>query len=151
VILCHNDVDHDAKLYISQHLVKIVVESAPQFESGSDDPLQQVISFKYSVDFPKLDMHPLDTTRFSIAYDTCESSMHAYYSFANSLSLRALSRHTRDLISLTLKCFSAQNHLFNTNLIRQLSGQPLTTDNLLEIEQLKRELSQQVQVSKAYA
>jgi hypothetical protein len=40
--------------------------------------------------------------------------------FEKMLEIRTLSRESRDLISLTLKCFSAQNYFINSKIINMV-------------------------------
>lgn len=45
--------------------------------------------------------------------------------FERKLEIRTLSRESRDLISLTLKCFSAQNYFINSRIINLVEDQEL--------------------------
>ena len=93
----------DAKLYISQQLIKVCFSNASSMGSsfGSD-----VLTLKYTIDYPRVEMHPFDTTRFLIYYDKSDS-VDARYDFNHCIDLKALSRQSRDLIALSMKCFSA--------------------------------------------
>jgi hypothetical protein len=65
-----------------------------------------VVAIKYTIDYPRVEMHPFDTSRFEIVYDKHES-IDARYDFNKCIDLKALSRASRDMIVLSLKCFSA--------------------------------------------
>ena len=97
-------------------------------------------------------MHPLDTKRFKIFYDTCqESSLNAEYCLNKCLDLRCSSRVSRDLISLSLKCFSAQTYLMNSHIINSLPEIPArdsVPDLLLELNSVKKELSNSLLLTK---
>ena len=141
-------------------------------ERGPQDPdVNNTISFKYTVDYPKIELHPFDTKKFSILYndhasdgsgraggngsgidlfsvnlnskyDQSEDAMsqndsssgmmsgkrssanqgrlsrpHQLHPFEKKLDLRTLSRESRDLISLTIKCFAAQSYFINSKII----------------------------------
>lgn len=62
-------------------------------------------------------MNSFDTNRFSIIYDKNEL-VEAKYTFNEALNIRALSRHSRDMIALSIKCFSAKNFMQNSALIK---------------------------------
>ena len=132
---------HDAKLFVSQHLIKICFED--QGASVGSSFNEDVISLKYTIDFPRVEMHPFDTTRFFIFYDKSET-VDAHYDFNKKIDLKALSRQSRDLIALCLKCFSAQTYLMNSKIISSLPDLPAqqlsVADLLLELEQVKKEL-----------
>ena len=82
-----------------------------------------------------------------------------------SLDLRALSRQSRDLIALSIRCFSALNYYKNSQIINTLSkdedgleDSPLkkskkdkdtVTQLLMEVDFVKRELYEQINVNKA--
>jgi len=86
---------------------------------GSSFVENDVISLKYTIDYPRIEMHPFDTCRFQIFYDKSQS-IDARYDFNKCIELIALSRSSRDLIALTIKCFSAQTYLMNSIIIKSL-------------------------------
>lgn len=81
-----------------------------------------------------------------------------------SLDLRALSRQSRDLIALSIRCFSALNYFKNSKIINTLNqdeegldGSPLKkskkekdaiTELLMELDFVKRELYEQINVNR---
>lgn len=79
--------------------------------------LQGSLAFKYTVDYPKIELHPFDTKKLSILYtDNLDNQASALDHFAvkpederftRRLDLRTLSRESRDLICLVLKAFAA--------------------------------------------
>lgn len=99
------------------------------------------ISFKYTIDYPKIELNPFDTKRFSIMYNetdaqgiTIGSSLRrpsmadkhtVQQMFDRKLELKALSRESRDLISLILRCFSAQNYFINSKIINAVEDHAL--------------------------
>jgi hypothetical protein len=87
----------------------------------------------------------------------------AKYEFNRCIELRALSRQSRDLIALLIKCFSAQTYFVNSRIIANVqeddfmntdenSAQPTATfqvsDVLMELEFIKRELYNQINLAK---
>lgn len=101
---------------------------------------QDVLCLRYTIDCPKVEMHPLDTCRLTLHYDQHES-LDARYAFSSSIEVRALSRASRDMICLALKCYSAQTALMNSNTIEQVCLQTNgAVDLLVELEYVKREL-----------
>ena len=50
-----------------------------------------VVALRYTVDYPRVEMHPFDTTRFLVYYDKSET-VDARYDFNKCIDLRALSR-----------------------------------------------------------
>ena len=85
--------------------------------------------------------------------------MEAKYEFNKCIEMRALSRQSRDLIALAIKCFSAHTYFINSKIIsnlnkdekpQELKGSLETTISavLLELEFVKRELYNQIGISK---
>ena len=127
-------------------MIKICFEDTQKASSVGSSFTEDVINFKYTIDYPRIEMHPFDTKRFSIFYDKSETTVNAVYDFNKCIQLKALSRQSRDLIALAMKCFSAQTYFLNSKLIDSL---PMPTrkeqifsvhDVLLELEYVKREL-----------
>lgn len=77
--------------------------------------------------------------------------------FTKSLDLRALTRKSRDLIVLSLRCFSALNNYKNSKIISMLNSDEeekvesskleinSVSDLLLELDSVKRELYDQIE------
>jgi hypothetical protein len=85
---------------------------ADSFGGTSND---DSISLKYTIDYPKIELHPYDTQRFKIVYS--DDKIDAKYEFNKCIELKALSRQSRDLISLAIKCFSAHTYFINSKII----------------------------------
>ena len=62
---------------------------------------------RFTIDYPRIEMHPFDTKRFTVYYDPTDTHVDAVYNLNKCLHLEALSRQSRDLIALAVKCFSA--------------------------------------------
>ncbi len=114
------------------------------------------ISFKYTIDYPRIELHPFDTKRFKLIYS--DDKKDATYSLNKSLDLKALTRQSRDLIALAIKCFSAHTYYLNSRIISEVNNNPQHTtfsgnvsasDLLLELDFVKRELYSQIGLSKA--
>jgi hypothetical protein len=80
--------------------------------------------------------------------------------FTNSLDLRALTRKSRDLIVLSIRCFSALNSYKTSKVISMLSHDEeekvdytkleinSISDLLIEVDSIKRELYEQIESNK---
>lgn len=114
------DESQEATLYINSNVLKISLknmQNRPWAKKGQQvDNGQNTISFKYTVDYPKIELHPFDTKKFSIHYndtsdDTTGSAIDQFtvnlQKSGKKLDLRTLSRESRDLICLTIKSFAA--------------------------------------------
>jgi len=95
-------------------------------QMSSRDSDTNTISFKYTIDYPKIELHPFDTKKFTILYNDTDSQGGSVgiaqqpsgdSNFKTKLEVRTLSRESRDLISLTIKCFSAQSYFINSKII----------------------------------
>ena len=53
----------EGSLYVNSHVIKLCL--ADSF--GGSTP-EEALSFKYTIDYPKLDLHPFDTSRFKLTY-----------------------------------------------------------------------------------
>ena len=80
-----------------------------------------------------------------------DAKIDAKYDFNKCIEMRALSRQSRDLISLAIKCFSAHTYYMNSKIIADLNKEEPVKANattvsavLLELEFVKRELYNQI-------
>lgn len=114
---------------------------------------------KYTIDYPRVELHPFDTSKFKIYY--ADHKVDAKYEFNKCIELRALSRQSRDLIALLIKCFSAQTYFINSKIIANVQDDDGNIDEatavapsfsvsevLMELEFIKRELYNQINLSK---
>ena len=127
-----------------------------------------VISLKYTIDYPRVELHPFDTQKFKIFY--ADRKIDAQYDLNRCLEMRVSSRQARDLIALLIKCFSAQTYFMNSKIIASLPKSSFestsqsqesngrfeqkvfaVSDVLLELETVKKELYNQIAVSKQLA
>mmetsp|Transcript_85056 Transcript_85056/g.214333 ORF Transcript_85056/g.214333 Transcript_85056/m.214333 type:complete len:651 (+) Transcript_85056:88-2040(+) len=107
------------------------------------------IACEYTLDLPKVLIHPLDTTKFELVM-----------SDSRTFALSAHSRTARDLIALTVRCFHARKHISSAAILRQLlpvqpmtagvgAPNPLPPDSRLNsciiLERLIRELNRTMQ------
>lgn len=100
----------DGKIYVNSHVIKIVFQDMKAVQSMiqnaySGASKDEVLSLKYTIDYPRVELHPFDTRKFKIFY--ADHKVDAKYEFNRCIELRALSRQSRDLIALLIKCFSA--------------------------------------------
>jgi len=108
------------------------------------------IFVEYSPDYPKVIIHPLDTGKFQLLL-----------SGSKTFHLVALSRTSRDLIALTIRCFHAKRYLSTASILQTLlpvqpiaPGAAMPTNNArlnayldvcIVLERLARELNRAMQ------
>ena len=137
----------DATLYINTNVLKISLkqQNLPQSQKHAMRD-QNTIAFKYTVGYPKIELHPFDTRKLSILFNDSQDSQGTYGSagqmiepylvnlnpnkqdskanhFEKKLDLRCLSRESRDLICLTIRSFAAQSYFINTKIINLVEDQ----------------------------
>mmetsp|Transcript_23192 Transcript_23192/g.17620 ORF Transcript_23192/g.17620 Transcript_23192/m.17620 type:complete len:209 (+) Transcript_23192:489-1115(+) len=140
----------DANLFVNSHVIKLCFSDSFG-GTASDD----AIALKYTIDYPRIELHPYDTQRFTVFYS--DEKVDAKYCFNKCIQMKALSRQSRDLIALAIKCFSAHTYYVNSKIISNLNqeakgakvAQESTVSSvLLELEFVKRELYNQIKVVK---
>mmetsp|Transcript_34962 Transcript_34962/g.62990 ORF Transcript_34962/g.62990 Transcript_34962/m.62990 type:complete len:662 (+) Transcript_34962:86-2071(+) len=102
---------------------------------------------EYSGDYPRVIIHPLDTSKFQLVL-----------SGSKTFHLIALSRTSRDLIALTIRCFHAKKYLSTATILQELlpvqqplaAGSPLPAangrlDSCIVLERLSKELNRSMQ------
>lgn len=138
----------------------IKLEEKQDFSGGK----KEVFSCKYTIDHPKIDITSNDTKMISIDYYDDDDFYGSEKGLNFNLDLRALSRQSRDLIALSIRCFSALNYYKNSQIINTLNkdeegleDSPLKkskkdkdaiTELLMELDFIKRELYEQINVNK---
>ncbi len=148
----------EANLFVAANVIKICFR-----ESFGGTANNDAISLKYTIDYPKIELHPFDTQRFKLYYS--DDKIDAKYDFDKCIELKALSRQSRDLIALAIKSFSAHTYYINSKIIsdvrnssfmvqintsekREQQGETNVSELLLELEFVKRELYSQINYSK---
>jgi len=102
-------------------------------------------------------MHPFDTCKFKVYYS--DSKVDAKYEFNKRIEMKALSRASRDLIALAIRCFSAHTYFINSKIISNLTtAKEMAKNNafvnttvssvLTELDFVKRELYNQINYAK---
>lgn len=125
----------DLQIHVTQDHVKVV---HPGAERGSSE-----VTAPYSADYPKVVIHPMDTCKFRLELSEEEDKVYHFV---------ALSRTSRDLIALLIRCFHARQYVATTFMLRQLyqnpatPGAPLTTlrEQDLEPQQLSDGLAKEL-------
>lgn len=122
---------YDAELFINQHILSITLkDDIRNSKERSLENLTNTTKFKYTLDYPKIELHPFDTRKLSILYNDPEDDettlstvdkfavnmlnsksltsqvMETGVTFERCLDIQALSRETRDLIALTIQTFA---------------------------------------------
>mmetsp|Transcript_120904 Transcript_120904/g.341923 ORF Transcript_120904/g.341923 Transcript_120904/m.341923 type:complete len:662 (-) Transcript_120904:159-2144(-) len=133
----------DIAIYVSNDGLRVV-----PLQSGAERPGRE-LAVEYSPEYPKIIIHPLDTTKFQLLV-----------SEAKSYFLVAASRTSRDLIALTIRCFHARKYVSTKAILQQLlpvmpvvpgNAAPAssTSDNRLDdciiLERLAKELNRAMQ------
>ena len=75
----------EANLFVNQNVIKICFVDSYGGTSNDDS-----IAFKYTIDYPRIELHPFDTKRFKIFYS--DDKIDAHYNFNKCIQLKALSR-----------------------------------------------------------
>eukprot|EP00933_Yihiella_yeosuensis_P037084 TRINITY_DN30934_c0_g1_i1.p1 TRINITY_DN30934_c0_g1~~TRINITY_DN30934_c0_g1_i1.p1 ORF type:complete len:668 (+),score=143.50 TRINITY_DN30934_c0_g1_i1:86-2089(+) len=138
----------DLVIQVSTEGVRVTpVQGGGGADKGSRDTRETYA--EYSVDFPKIIIHPLDTSKFQLIM-----------SETRSFHLIALSRTSRDLIALTIRCFHAKKYLPTNHILQMLLPvQPATAapgappdpaanrrlDSCIVLERLAKELNRSMQ------
>ena len=158
-LIVEEDVESvEANLFISSSVIKLCFVDS--FGGTAND---DAISFKYTIDYPRIELHPFDTKRFKIIYS--DDKKEGDYSFNQCLELKALTRQSRDLIALAIKCFSAHTYYVNSRIISEVNivkqgvaagvakifgGEGVTVSELLlELDFVKRELYSLINFNKS--
>lgn len=98
----------DLQIHVTQDYVKVV---HPGSERGSE-----IISH-YNADFPKAIIHPIDTCKFRLELGEEREKVYHFV---------ALSRTSRDLIALLIRCFHARKYIATSLILSSLGQNPAT-------------------------
>merc|ERR1712232_289610 len=99
----------DLQIRVTQDFVKVV---HPGADRGSNE-----VMAPYSADFPKVILHPSDTCKFRL--ELSEDPEQCY-------KFQALSRTSRDLIALLIRCFHARKYVATSFILSRLFQNPAT-------------------------
>lgn len=84
----------DGKIYVNSHVIKICFQDIKALHThlinNSGASRDEVLSLKYTIDYPRVELHPFDTRKFKIFY--ADHKMDAKYDFNKCIELKALSR-----------------------------------------------------------
>jgi len=92
----------DLVIHVMQDDVKVV-------QPGMTERFNKEVTSYYTADFPKVLIHPLDTVKFQLVMSD-DKTFH----------LAALSRTSRDLVALTIRCFHARKYISTSYVLSQL-------------------------------
>lgn len=151
----------DGKVYVNSHVVKICfqdIEAIANVKKGSraGASKDEVLSLKYTIDHPRVTLHPFDTRKFRLSFTDHKQDISK--DFHRSIELRAHSREQRDTIALLIKCFSAQTYFVNSRIIAGIADDDIAdcdesqatiqqfdvSEVLIELEFIKKELYSQI-------
>jgi len=127
----------DLMIHVTAESVKVVPVQ------GGAEKTNREISVEYSADYPKVIIHPLDTSKFQLLM-----------SESRTFHFAALSRTSRDLIALTIRCFHAKKYLSVSGILEALLPvQPMAQadahncrlDSCIVLERLTKELNRTMQ------
>mmetsp|Transcript_57629 Transcript_57629/g.146270 ORF Transcript_57629/g.146270 Transcript_57629/m.146270 type:complete len:645 (+) Transcript_57629:126-2060(+) len=98
----------DLQIRVTQDFVKVV-------HPGADRDPEVVAS--YSADYPKVVLHPSDTCKFQLLLSEDQEKCYKF---------QALSRTSRDLIALLIRCFHARKYVATSFILSRLFQNPAT-------------------------
>lgn len=75
----------EASLFVNTHVIKLCFT-----DSFGGTANEDAIALKYTIDYPRIELHPFDTQRFKIYYT--DDKVEAKYEFNKCIEMRALSR-----------------------------------------------------------
>lgn len=139
---CRNEDDpqpRDLQIRVTMDFVKVV---HPGADRGASE-----VSAPYTADYPKVVLHPVDTNKFTLFLTDEQEKTYRF---------QALSRTSRDLIALLVRCFHARKYVGTSFILSRLfqnpatPGAPLTSVEATDfdlsslVERLGRELNRTV-------
>ena len=111
--------ENEALLIVGSNVLKLDV-------NGEDGKRQTLLKLKYTIDYPKMEMDPLNTRKFKLHYTDDVLELKGNYEKLDKVVLmKALSRQSRDLIALSIRCFSALTYYNNSKIIENLNKEDL--------------------------
>jgi len=99
----------DLQIHVLQDHVKV-------FHPGRDSASGEVTA-PYTADYPKVVLHPLDTCKFRLELSEEPDKVYQFV---------ALSRSSRDLITLLIRCFHARKYVATSYILSKLFQNPAT-------------------------
>jgi len=93
----------DLAIHVSAEGVRVVPVQ------GGAEKANKEVTAEYSADYPKVIVHPLDKCKFQLVM-----------SESRAFHLMAMSRTSRDLIALTIRCFHARRFLPTASILERL-------------------------------
>eukprot|EP00440_Ansanella_granifera_P044628 gb/GFBE01048365.1/.p1 GENE.gb/GFBE01048365.1/~~gb/GFBE01048365.1/.p1 ORF type:complete len:658 (+),score=174.26 gb/GFBE01048365.1/:1-1974(+) len=134
----------DLSIQVSTEGVRVAAVQGAGYAQGRE---AKDFYAEYSPDYPKVIIHPLDTSKFQLVM-----------SGSKTYHLIALSRTSRDLIALTIRCFHAKKYLSTASILQTLlpvqqpmapgASMPATDarlDSCIVLERLAKELNRAMQ------
>lgn len=109
---CRDDDPHprDLQIRVTQDVVK-VVHPGPSHIGSSE------VCVPYTADFPKVVLHPIDPCKFTLMLNEEADKTYRF---------QALSRTSRDLIALLIRCFHSRRYVATTFILSRLFQNPAT-------------------------
>ncbi|CAD7945662.1 unnamed protein product [Amoebophrya sp. A120] len=111
-----NEPKQNYMLHVTSDEIKVI-------QPGMTERFDREISITYSGDYPRVLIHPLDTLKFKLLVDS-STEMH----------FGSLSRQSRDLIALTIRCFHSRRHIATAALLEQVFSNPINHGGMLNTE-----------------
>lgn len=99
----------DLQIRVTQDFVKVV-------HPGADRGASEMVA-PYSADYPKVILHPLDTCKFRLELSEDPDKTYRF---------QALSRTSRDLIALLIRCFHSRKYVATSFILSRLFQNPAT-------------------------
>eukprot|EP00392_Amoebophrya_sp_AT5.2_P017995 g18439.t1 len=95
------------------YMLHVSAEEIKVIQPGMTERFDREISIAYTGEYPRVLIHPLDTLKFKLLIDN-NTEMH----------FGSLSRQSRDLIALTIRCFHARRHIGTAALLDRVFANP---------------------------
>lgn len=99
----------DLQIHVTQEYVKVV-------HPGAERGVSEVVA-PYSADYPKVVIHPLETCKFRLELSDEQDKVYHFV---------ALSRTSRDLIALLIRCFHSRIYVATSFVLSRLFQNPAT-------------------------
>jgi hypothetical protein len=108
----------DAVLHVSSSQLSIA-----QLISESVGHTADEIRSNYTINYPKIIINPLNTKKITFLFTENSSSdvlEEGVFGFDKRVVVECLSRHSRDLIVLTIRAYAVRNYLINSDALNLL-------------------------------
>lgn len=129
----HYKNETDAEASTQDLVIHVMQEDVKVVTPGMTEKHNKEVNTHYGADYPKVIIHPLDTVKFQLVFSE-DKIFH----------LAALSRTSRDLVALTIRCFHARKYISTSYILSHQRGQSDALDLQVMISRLTQELNRAI-------